>query len=164
MFKDNQKFIEESELIVFRSIVEVQQPQVSQSQTDTQADESNIQPSPEATVTTTTPDVVPAVAASSSNEENADERGNSAEEKVSTAGYEDKNACDTPRTGTPHEESDFEDNITVTVPPPQLQSNNSYRDEWNGRHMNGRHQRHVRPPGMETPPKNPHVHHVRELQ
>lgn len=144
----------------------MQQPVVTQSQAETHADESNTQPSPEATVTTTTPDVALAAPSNPSDarvdsSENVDELVNSGEEKASTIEYEERNACDTPRTGTPHEESDFEDNITVTVPPPQLQSN-AFRDEWNGRHLNGRHQRHVRPPGMETPPKNPHLHHVSE--
>lgn len=139
---------------------EVQQPL---SHAEPSSSESSAQPSSETTVTTTTPDVAPATASNVSDARidssaNVDERATSTDSKSSPA-YEDRNAGDTPRTGTPHDESDFEDNITVTVPPPQLQSN-AFRDEWNGRHMNGRHQRHVRPPGMETPPKNPHLHHV----
>lgn len=63
---------------------------------------------------------------------------------------------ETPRAETPHDESDFEDNITVTVPPPHFQSNNPYRE----RHLNGRHGRHLKPPGMDTPPKNPSHHQV----
>lgn len=66
----------------------------------------------------------------------------------------EKEACDTPRTGTPHEESDFEDNITVTVPTAQMQSNSAFHD----RHINGRHSRYpMRPPGLDTPPKMPHL-------
>lgn len=145
--------------------LEVQQPVVTQSQAETNADESNTEPSPEATVTTTTPDCALADPsnvddARVDSSETVAKIMNPAEERALNEEYEERHACDTPRTGTPHEESDFEDNITVTVPPPQLQSNNPFRDEWNGRHMNGRHQRHVRPPGMETPPKNPHSHHV----
>lgn len=54
-----------------------------------------------------------------------------------------------------HEDSDFEDNITVTVPPPHLQSGQPYRD----RHLNGRHggRHHHHHGGMDTPPKNPHL-------
>lgn len=69
----------------------------------------------------------------------------------------EKESCDTPRTGTPHEESDFEDNITVTVPTVQMQNNTSYHD----RHLNGRHGRYgMKPPGLDTPPKNSHNYQV----
>lgn len=48
--------------------------------------------------------------------------------------------CDTSRAETPHDESDFEDNIIVTVPKPQTHSHNyhDYRDRQN---MNGRYNR-----------------------
>lgn len=60
----------------------------------------------------------------------------------------------TPRNDSGHDDSDFEDNITVTVPPAHLQAGNIYRD----RHMNGRHGRHHRhTAGMDTPPKNPQL-------
>jgi E3 ubiquitin-protein ligase RBBP6 len=52
-------------------------------------------------------------------------------------------------------ESDYEDNITVTVPPPHLQSRGAYSH----RHINGRHGRPtMHPPGIETPPKHSHSH------
>lgn len=52
------------------------------------------------------------------------------------------------------DDSDYEDNITVTVPPPHTQGN-IYRDrQLNGRH--GRHHRHNTDLG--TPPRNaPHL-------
>ena len=60
------------------------------------------------------------------------------------------------RPDSPHEESDYEDNITVTVPPAHLQSGNAFRDH----HMNGRPpHRHLMPPGLDTPPSHPHHHH-----
>lgn len=48
--------------------------------------------------------------------------------------------ADTPRSGTPHDESDYDDNITVTVPKPQTLSNN-YHDYRDRLHMNGRYNR-----------------------
>lgn len=50
-------------------------------------------------------------------------------------------------------ESDFDDNITVTVPPPHLTSHGAYQE----RFYHGRHPR-LKPPGIETPPK-PAYHH-----
>lgn len=76
------------------------------------------------------------------------------EERPAVDEPEEEEASETPRTGTPHDESDYEDNITVTVPPPHFQSNNSYRD----RHLNGRHGRHIRPGGMDDTSKNQHLH------
>ncbi|XP_037902922.1 E3 ubiquitin-protein ligase RBBP6 isoform X2 [Hermetia illucens] len=49
-------------------------------------------------------------------------------------------------------ESDFEDNITVTVPPAHLISHQ--RSEYRERPYNGRHSRHLRPPGMDGSPKH----------
>lgn len=49
---------------------------------------------------------------------------------------------DTPRSGTPHDESDYDDNITVTVPKPQTISNN-YHDYRDRPHMNGRYSRSI---------------------
>lgn len=64
----------------------------------------------------------------------------------------DDERADSTKGYSTHEDSDFEDNITVTVPPPHLQSGNLYRD----RHLNGRHGRHLKHSGgMETSPKNP---------
>lgn len=61
-------------------------------------------------------------------------------------------AADTARVESPHDESDYEDNITVTVPPAHLQSGDAFRD----RHLNngggGYSHRHLMPPGMDTPP------------
>lgn len=81
-------------------------------------------------------------------------------QEASTEDVVENETCGTPQIGTPHDESDFEDNITVTVPPPHFQSNNIYRD----RHINGRHisGRHMRPPGMDTPPKNPQMLQVKK--
>lgn len=56
------------------------------------------------------------------------------------------------RPDSPHDESDFEDNITVTVPPAHLQSGEAFRD----RHLNGRHGRPSHPSEMDTPPKTGH--------
>lgn len=60
---------------------------------------------------------------------------------------------DEQRAETPHEESDYEDNITVTVPPAHLQSGDAFRDF----HLNGRG-RHMSS-GMETT-KHHHIHVV----
>lgn len=46
-------------------------------------------------------------------------------------------------------ESDYEDNITVTVPPAHLTSHGAYKE----RHLIGRHGQRLKPPGMDTPPK-----------
>lgn len=57
-------------------------------------------------------------------------------------------------TTPPHDESDYEDNITVTVPPPHLQSGEAFiRDQ---RHLNGRHGRPGMSSGMESPSKSSH--------
>lgn len=54
-----------------------------------------------------------------------------------------------PNSDSGHDDSDFEDNITVTVPPAHMQGGNIFRD----RHMNGRHGRHHRlNAGTDTPP------------
>lgn len=57
-------------------------------------------------------------------------------------------------TTPPHDESDYEDNITVTVPPAHLQSGEQFiRDQI---HFNGRHGFPGMSTGMETPPKSSH--------
>lgn len=61
---------------------------------------------------------------------------------------------DTVGAETPHEESDYEDNIAVTVPPAHLQNRVTFRG-----HMNGRHSRHMKQPGLEDTPPKPH-HHI----
>lgn len=74
----------------------------------------------------------------------------SAEEHSISIGKKDL-AADTARAESPHDESDYEDNITVTVPPAHLQSGDAFRD----RHLNGGGgypHRHLMPPGMDTPP------------
>lgn len=63
-------------------------------------------------------------------------------------------AADEQRAETPHEESDYEDNITVTVPPAHLQSGDAFRDF----HLNGRG-RHMTSSGMEAS-KHHHIHVV----
>lgn len=57
-------------------------------------------------------------------------------------------------TTPPHDESDYEDNITVTVPPAHLQSGEQFiRDQI---HYNGRHGFPGMSTDMETPPKSSH--------
>lgn len=51
------------------------------------------------------------------------------------------------RADTPHDESDYEDNITVTVPPAHLQSGEAFRDF----HLNGR--------GRHSDSSKHHHHH-----
>ncbi len=66
----------------------------------------------------------------------------------------DEKTADEPRPETPHDESDYEDNITVTVPPAHLQSGEAFRDF----HLNGRG-RHM----MDTS-KHHHIHVVSQNQ
>lgn len=50
------------------------------------------------------------------------------------------------RAETPHDESDYEDNITVTVPPAHLQSGEAFRDfhlNGRGRHMESTKHHHI---------------------
>lgn len=47
-----------------------------------------------------------------------------------------------------HEESDYEDNIVVTVP--------SASDTCTDKYLNRRHASHPRPPGLENSPKSKH--------
>lgn len=79
------------------------------------------------------------------------------EEIISNVPDEEKipETTDEQRAETPHEESDYEDNITVTVPPAHLQSGEAFRD----RHLNGRG-RHMVSSGMDTS-KHHHIHVVR---
>lgn len=66
---------------------------------------------------------------------------------------------DASRAETPHDESDFEDNITVTVPKPQTHTNNyhDYRDRQN---MNGRYNRSSNVNEVEASPSQPQSHQV----
>lgn len=66
----------------------------------------------------------------------------------------EKAAADEQRAETPHEESDYEDNITVTVPPAHLQSGDAFRDF----HLNGRGRHHTSS-GMDSS-KHHHIHVV----
>lgn len=69
-----------------------------------------------------------------------------AEKQRKTPANEEKQLSEKGDSG--HEDSDFEDNITVTVPPPHFPSGGHvYRD----RHMNGRHSRHRH--GIDGPNK-----------
>lgn len=99
----------------------------------------------------------PAIEASAAPSKASEEARSTITEKVEEAATSQETPqqnTESPRAETPHEESDFEDNITVTVPPPHLQSGNAFRD----RHLNGRHGRHKKHSGgMDTPPKTPQV-------
>lgn len=66
---------------------------------------------------------------------------------------------DESRAETPHDESDFEDNIIVTVPKPQTHTNNyhDYRDRQN---MNGRYNRSTNVNEVETTSTQPQSHQV----
>lgn len=93
-----------------------------------------------------------------------EEKPSAAESKESeTAETEEKaNECDTPRTGTPHDESDDDDNITVTVPKPHTYTNNfhDYRDR---SHMNGRYNRQMNTTDMESAQMPTQQHSVSHL-
>lgn len=71
------------------------------------------------------------------------------EETVPNATEKEKPAekvVDEQRAETPHEESDYEDNITVTVPPAHLQSGDAFRDfhlNGRGRHMDTSKHHHI---------------------
>lgn len=65
--------------------------------------------------------------------------------------------CDTPRAETPHDESDYEDNIVVTVPKPQTHTNNYHDYRQN---MNGRYNRSTNINEVETPSNQPQSHQV----
>lgn len=67
--------------------------------------------------------------------------------------------CDTPRAETPHDESDFEDNIIVTVPKPQSHIHNyhDYRDRQN---INGRYNRSSNVNEVEGSSNQPQPHQV----
>lgn len=74
-----------------------------------------------------------------------------------------QNECNTSRAETPHDESDFEDNIIVTVPKPQTHSHNyhDYRDRQN---MNGRYNRSSNVNEVETPTNQSQSHQVSSLK
>lgn len=119
--------------------------------------QENSQPVAEVEQLTTGNEAVPAQENSSANAETSIAADVSDETTVSTSQRSPKadgSAAPSPRNDSGHDDSDFEDNITVTVPPPHLQGGNLYRD----RHLNGRHGRHHRHnTGIDTPPKNPHL-------
>ena len=54
-------------------------------------------------------------------------------------------------------ESDYEDNISVTVPPVHVQNRGAFRGHYNGRQHSSRHSRHH---GVDTPPSSTPQHHV----
>lgn len=65
----------------------------------------------------------------------------------------------TSRAETPHEESDFEDNIIVTVPKPQTHTH-SYHDYRDRQNMNGRYNRTSNINEVEAPSNQPQSHQV----
>lgn len=91
-----------------------------------------------------------------------EETENDDDEMFLEIGNQNPEEDDTPFTTPPpvderggENESDFEDNITVTVPPAHLQSRGAFRE----RHVNGsRSSRNPGPPGLETPPNLKHKH------
>lgn len=74
--------------------------------------------------------------------ENVEEEKSTRIEKTPPPGVEDKD-----------NESDYEDNITVTVPPAHTTSHGAFRER---NYIPPRH-RHPKPPGLDTPPKH-HSH------
>lgn len=66
---------------------------------------------------------------------------------------------DASRAETPHDESDFEDNITVTVPKPQTHTNN-YHDYRDRQSMNGRYNRSSNVNEVEASPSQQQSHQV----
>lgn len=72
----------------------------------------------------------------------AEEANDSTTEKEKS----DEKTVDEQRAETPHDESDYEDNITVTVPSAHLQSGEAFRDfhlNGQGRHMTSSKHHHV---------------------
>lgn len=67
--------------------------------------------------------------------------------------------CDSPRAESTHDESDYEDNITVTVPKPQTHTNN-YHDYRDRQHMNGRYNRSTNINEMESASNQTQSHQV----
>lgn len=105
--------------------------------------EENTQASNEESATKTPPQPKP-VTREESNAIPADEEKSQPPEKDES---KDAETVETPRdseashaSNSPHDESDFEDNITVTVPKPQTHSNN-YHDYRDRQSMNGRYNR-----------------------
>ncbi|XP_031620939.1 E3 ubiquitin-protein ligase RBBP6 isoform X2 [Contarinia nasturtii] len=109
-----------------------------------------------------TPPITKAVSAEETSVIAEEEKSNTPE-TVETKEHEHEEAprdCDTSRAGSPHDESDFEDNIIVTVPKPQSQNNYlDYRDRQN---LNGRYNRstnlnEVDQPSTNQPPSHQYV-------
>lgn len=74
------------------------------------------------------------------NEEEAEEDKTETEKPAESAEAEEQ------RAETPHDESDYEDNITVTVPPAHAQSGEAFRDfhlNGRGRHMESSKHHHI---------------------
>lgn len=84
------------------------------------------------------------------------EDGNSKQaENEETARESDASQAD-----TPHDESDFEDNITVTVPKPQTHNSNNYHDYRDRQNMNGRYNRSTNVSDVETTSNQQQSHQV----
>lgn len=112
----------------------------------------------------TTPDQATNTAATEADTDRAGEDAPTAVAEATQPNTDEKpNECGTPQTD-PHDESDYEDNITVTVPKPQSQSqalsgSSYYRDR---SHMNGRYSRPISKPEMgdSVPPTHQQPHPI----
>lgn len=78
-------------------------------------------------------------------------------DKTETEKPAENTPADEQRPETPHDESDYEDNITVTVPPAHLQSGDAFRDfhlNGRGRHMESSKHHHIHVVSVRLQKKN----------